>query len=156
MSVAIKDKIKKKEKYIPRIIPAYKIIDQVKGKGFIEDYVNDLLPVVEEDIKKVIDETNKQNFSITELPTTFDIPGMDNRRAQLYIYFHLIRALKKSKYFPKLKIEGDDSKTQRVYLYVKWLSDDDVELEKYMNAFVKAHSFKEESLKDKINKNKNK
>jgi hypothetical protein len=150
MSVAVKDKIKKKEKNIPRIIPAYKIIEQVQGKGFIEDYVNDLLPVIEDDIKKVIDEANKQNFSVTELPTTFDIPGMDNRRAQLYIYFHIIRALKKSNYFPKLKIEGDNSKTQRVFVYVKWFSNDDLELEKYMNSFVKAHSFKDKTLKEKI------
>jgi hypothetical protein len=150
----IREKIRKKEKHIPKIIPAYKIIDQVQGKGFIEDYVNDLLPVIEDDIKKVIDEAEKKNFSVTELPTTFDIPGMDNRRAQLHIYFHLIRALKKSHYFPKIKIDGTNPKTQRVFMYVKWLSSDDIELEQYMNEFIKAHSMREKTS-DKIKDNQN-
>lgn len=136
----IEKKIKKEQKYIPPIIPAYKIVDAVKGSGFIQDYVNEILPVIEDDIQVTINSPEKKNYSITEIPTMFNVPGMSNARAQKYVYFHLLRALKKSKYIPKIDIRGTDPKSQKVFIYVSWFSKEDIEMEKYMNKFIQAHS----------------
>lgn len=133
-------RLKREEKFIPQIIPAYKIVEQVQGSGFIQDYVNEILPVIADDIQAAIDSPEKKNHSITEIQTVFDVPGMDNKRAQMYVYFHLVRALKKSEYFPKIKFSGTRT-NPRVYIYVKWFSSEDIEMEKYMNDFIQAHSF---------------
>lgn len=136
----IKRRIERESKNIPHIIPAYQIVEQVSGSGYIEDYVNELLPVIEDDIKAVIELPEKRNYSVTEIPTTFDIPGMTNSRAQMYVYFHLLRALKKSDYFPRIHIDGTQNRKQKVYIYVKWFSDDDIKLEQYMNEYIQAHT----------------
>ena len=139
--MSIDQKLQKKDKYLPYIIPAYKIKEHVQGSDFLTDYINDILLVIQDDIMQAIDSPDKKNYSITEIQTIFDIPNMSNGRAQMYIYFHILRALKKAKYIPKIKIIGTNPRTQRVYIYVRWLNDDDIEMEKYMNSFIKAHSF---------------
>lgn len=141
MDDKLKKRLDRETKHIPHIIPAYKIIEQVSGSGYIEDYVNELLPVIEDDIKNTIELPEKKNYSITEIPTVFDIPGMNNSRAQMFVYFHLLRALKKSEYFPRIHIDGKRSKEQKVYIIVKWFSEEDIELEKYMNDYIQAHSW---------------
>jgi hypothetical protein len=136
----IKKRIEREAKNIPHIIPAYRIMEQVTGVGFIEDYINDILPVIADDIQSAIESPEKKNYSTTEIPTMFDVPGMTNQRAQLYIYFHLLLALKKAKYHPKINVKGANPRTQRVYIHVVWFSTEDIEMEKYMNKFVQAHS----------------
>ncbi len=139
MTSKIERRIERESKNIPHVIPAYKIIEQVSGCGFIQDYVNEIIPVIEDDIQFVIDSPEKKNYSITELPTTFDIPGMTNNRAQMHVYFHLLRALKKADYFPKIEFINRNSHNQKVFLYIKWFSREDIEMERYMNKFIQAH-----------------
>lgn len=136
----LKKRIARESRNIPHIIPAYKIIEQVSGASYIEDYVNEILPVIEDDIKLAIENPDKRNFSITEIQTVFDIPNMSNSRAQMYVYFHLLRALKKSEYFPRIRIENNNSTHQKVFIYVKWFSKEDIELEHYMNEYIQAHT----------------
>src|SRR5271170_4648817 len=121
----IERRLARETKNILNLIPAYKILEQVSGIGFIEDIVNEILPIISDDIQTVIDSTDKRNYSITEIQTTFDIPGMTNNRAQLYVYFHLLRALKKSQYFPKIEFCGS-SKNQKIFIIVRWFSEEDV------------------------------
>ena len=145
MSSRFKREVKKeieKERSVPNIIPAYHIVQQAKGDGFIEDYVNENLLVIQDDISQAVD--NKLNYASTEVPTVFDVPGMTNSRAQMYVYFHILKALKQAEYFPRIKIIGNKSENQRVMIYVKWLSKEDVEMEKYMNKFIQAHSLEAE------------
>lgn len=120
------------------------MIRQSNGDGFIEDYVNELLCVIEEDIKLAID--NKRNFSRTEVPTNFNVPSMPNWRAQKHIYFHTLRALKSAQYFPTILIQGAKSESQQVFIYVKWFSKEDEEMEMYMDKYIKMHSMDPEVL----------
>src|ERR1700678_1658326 len=142
----IEDRLKHNDKNIPYIIPAYKIIEQVSGLGYIEEYINDMLLIISDDIATVINSIDKKNYSVTQLQTMFDVPGMDNRRAQMYIYFHLLRALKRSKYIPTLKIIGA-SNTQKVFIYVRWFSDENIKVERYMNDFIQAHIINQDNSK---------
>lgn len=129
-------RLRREERHIPHIIPAYKVLEQVSGSGYIEEVVNEILSTIEEDIQAVVDSPDKRNYSSTELPTIFDIPGMTNQRAQMYIYYHVLRALKKSEYIPKIRFAGDKSHNQRVYVYVSWMTEDDVAMEHYMNDYI--------------------
>lgn len=121
------------------IIPAQKVVQKIIGSEYIEEYVKELLPVIQDEINRVIDIEEKKHIAVVELPTCFDIPNMSNAKAQMHVYFHVIKSLKKSGYFPKLEIIGNNSENQRVYLYIKWHSKDDIEMEKYMNSYIKAH-----------------
>jgi hypothetical protein len=125
--------------YRKGILPAYKLRKQSKGDGFIEDYVNDILGLIEDDIEQAIERKELQAKS--EIPTNFDIPHMANKKAQMYIYFHTMKALKTAEYIPRLELVGGDHK-QKAYMHTKWITKDDVEQEKYMNEFLKAHSVK--------------
>lgn len=145
----IEKKISKETRGIPHIIPAYKIKKKASGNGYLEDYVNEILPVIEDDIQKVIDSVEKKDYSMTEIQTTFDIPGMSNKRAQMYVYFHLLRALEKAKYFANIKILGDKPSNQKVFIYVKWFSKDDIEMEKYMNKFIQSKTIGAVNIEEK-------
>lgn len=134
----------------PPIIPAYHIVRQGSGVGFIEDHVSEILLVVEEDVKRAVDE--RQNVAITEIPTTFDIPGMSNQRAQMYIYFHVLRALKQAQYFPNIMMQGKKAEEQRVFLYTRWFSKEDEEMEKYMDKYIKMHHVDQEIAEQTIMK----
>src|SRR3972149_9395300 len=100
-----------------KIIPAYHMIRQSLGDGFIEDQVNEILAIIEDDIKQAID--RKQTVSCTEISTTFSIPSMPNWRAQRYVYFHVLRALKNAQYYPRIIIQGKKAEDQQVYIHVK-------------------------------------
>lgn len=136
----VERRLKREERHIPRIIPAYKILEQVSGSGYVEEVVNEILTTIEEDIQSIIDSPEKRNYSMTEVPTIFDVPGMTNQRAQMYVYYHVIRALKKSEFIPKVKFVGDKSHNQRVYFYVSWFSKDDVDMERYMNEYISSNT----------------
>jgi hypothetical protein len=125
--------------YRKGIIPAYKLRKQSKGDGFIEDYVNDNLGLIEDDIIQANE--RKELYSVTEIPTNYDIPYMDNARAQKHIYFHTMKALKAAEYKPRLQLEGNDHR-QKAYIHIKWITKDDVDQEKYMDEFLTAHSVK--------------
>lgn len=126
------------------ITPAHHIVRQGSGDGFIDDYVHEILTMVDEDVKKAVEE--KRDTATTEIPTTFDVPGMINQRAQMYIYFKVLRALKQAQYFPNIRFNGKKNEEQRAFLHVKWFSKEDEEMEKYMDKFIKMHSVDQDPI----------
>lgn len=133
--------------YRKGIIPAFKLRKQSKGDGFIEDYVNDNLGLIEDSIVQANE--RKQLYARTEIPTNYDIPFMENARAQMHIYYHTLKALKAAEYEPSLQLDGRDH-NQRAFIIVKWITKDDVNEELYMNEFLTAHSVKPKTIQQSI------
>lgn len=125
------------------ITPASQVMNKVKGEEFVRDYVREILSVIDDDIKQTIDGGLKNNYSITEVPTMFDVPGMSSARAQMYIYYLTMKKLKKKGYSMKIQFVKREN-IRKVYMHVCWFSPKDVEIEKYMNSYVKKHSLKDE------------
>jgi len=123
--------------YRKGIIPAFKLRGQAKGDGFIEDYVNSNLGLLEDDI--ILANERKELFATTEVPTNYDVPYMENFRAQRHIYYHTLQALKKAEYIGRLELVGRSHK-QKAYIHTRWVTKDDIEEEKYMDEFIAAHS----------------
>lgn len=124
-----------------RLIPAYQIIEQVSGRRYLEEYVNDILSVINDDIQDTINDPDQKTHSVTQLQTNFDVPCMDNKRAQMYIYFHILKALTKLDYKPKIKMSGK-GRDQKVFIYVRWLTKENLILEKHMNQYIQKHIIK--------------
>jgi hypothetical protein len=133
--------------YRKGIIPAFKLRKQSKGDGFIEDYVNDNLGLIEDSI--ISANERKQLYAVTEIPTNYDVPFMDNARAQKHIYFHTLKALKSAEYKPSLRLDGKDHR-QRAYVIVRWVTKDDIDEEKYMDEFLTAHSVQPKTIQQSI------
>jgi hypothetical protein len=123
--------------YRKGIIPAYTLRSQSKGDGFIVDYVNSNLGLIEDDIIQANE--RKELFATTELPTNYDIPNMENYRAQRFVYYHTLQALKKAEYIGKIEFVGHDH-NQKVFIHTRWVTKDDIDEEKYMDEFIMAHS----------------
>jgi len=125
--------------YRKGIIPAVKLRKQSKGDSFIEDYVNDILGLIEDDI--ILANERKELYSRTEVPTNYDVPFMSNARAQKYIYYHTLKALKSAEYIPRLQLDGK-THNQKAYIHIRWITKDDIDQERYMDEFLTAHSVK--------------
>jgi hypothetical protein len=125
--------------YRKGIIPAFKLRGQSKGDGFIEDYVNSNLGLIEDDIIQANE--RKDLFATTEIPTNYDVPFMENFRAQRCIYYHTLQALKKAEYIARIELIGRNQK-QKAYIHARWVTKDDIEEEKYMDEFIMAHAIK--------------
>jgi hypothetical protein len=135
-----------------RMIPAYHFKSRSAGDGVIEDYVNDILRVIEDDMKQAID--NDLTRSRTEVSIYYEVPGMDNARAKKHIFFHTLRALRKAGYIPTLEEIAGPKNSPRAYIYVTWMTKEDTDYEEYMDRFIKAHSTKKPTSQpeDKVTK----
>ena len=121
-------------------IPAAKIREITHGQGEIEQYVNELLTLIEEDIENAIE--NQQQFAMTELNTIFDVPYMSNKDAQRDIYYLMAQALIKAGYYPRIKYLGTKAENQRVFVYTRWNTAEDVTINKYKDTFLKQIAIK--------------
>src|SRR6185437_3878050 len=148
MNPRTQQRLKKGEKFVHRIIPAYQIMDQVQGGDYIQDYVNEILLVIEEDIQNAIDSPDKKRYSVTEIQTMFDVPDMANKDAQRSVYYYLIRALKKAEYFPTIEFDKSKRNNPRVFMHVGWFSKEDIEAEKYMDSYILKNSTIVKKVKD--------
>jgi len=119
------------------LIPAYHISKRSRGCGVVEDYVNEILSVINDDIEQALEQ--EKHFAVTEVQTDFQICEMRQDRAQKFVYYHVLRALRKAGYYPKIRFDGVRSQSQRVFIYVKWFSKQDCEYEEYMNKYIIAH-----------------
>jgi hypothetical protein len=121
-----------------RIIPAYHFKKEHIGDGEVNDYVNDLLGTIEDDMQQAVE--NELNSSKTELGTLFKVPGLSIDKARLYVYYHLIKALRNAGYTPRLerltKLNGE----LVMFIHVTWLSKKDTSREKYMTDYVNHYS----------------
>lgn len=122
---------------IPSLVPAYHIAKRSRGDGLIEDEVNEILSVINEDIQQAL-ELEKYSAT-TEIPTNFAIPEMSPARAQKFIYYHVLRALRKAGYVPKIRFVGTRAESQQVFIHTKWFTKEDEEFEDYMNKYIQAH-----------------
>jgi hypothetical protein len=120
-----------------RIIPAYHIKAQHLGDSAIEEYTNDILSTIGDDVREAID--REQTSCRTEIPTLYSVPGMNNSRAQRYVYFHVLRALKKAHYIPHIQIKNIRAEEQKVFIHTSWLTKEDRDMEHYMDKFIIAH-----------------
>lgn len=127
--------------YHKGIIPAFKLRKQSKGDGFIEDYVNSNLGLVEQDVINANE--RKELHAKTEIPTNYDVPFMEPARAQRHIYFHTIKALTKAEYKAVLELVGTDH-NQKAFIHTRWITKDDIIEEKYMDEYLTAHMVKKE------------
>lgn len=134
----IDNKIKNDAKRINKFMHVDNIIKEVSGSGYIREYVNEILPLLKEDIRNELDSNSGKNYSVSELPTIFDVPGMTNKRAQLYVYFHLIKSLELAGYSPKIRISNNGN-DQKVYIYISWFTKNDIITENQMNNYIKNH-----------------
>jgi len=116
-------------------IPACRVRERTSGMGFIEDYVNEIIPLVEEDIENAIE--NEKNYSYTEIDTLFDIPYMSNKDAQRDVYYLLAMVLIKAGYYPEYRMDGRKSETQKVYILVRWKNIKDAQNDTYKDDFLR-------------------
>lgn len=130
----VKERIKERSKVRIRI-PAHKVKERTRGAVEIAEYVNEAIALIEEDIENAIE--NQQSMAITEINTSFDIPCMSNRDAQRDIYFLIGQALIKAGYFPLIEYIGEKSEDQRVFVYTRWNTEKDVEVNDYKDQFLK-------------------
>jgi hypothetical protein len=123
-----------------RLIPAYHFKSRSAGDGIIQDHVNELLHLIEDDMKQAIE--NDNTCAKTEIPAFFDIPGMDKKRARTHVYFHILRALRQANYIPSIEISKTNTGTPIVHIGITWLSKEDNDLEDQMDRFIEAHRVK--------------
>ena len=120
------------------IVPASIIRRRAKGDGILEEYVYDILKVIEADVKTAMEKGKDE--SRTEIQTEFNIPPLPRVKAQRRVYYYLMKELTMCDYRPEIDIVGSKSGMQRVYIYVKWMTEDDEDEESYMDQFIKSHS----------------
>lgn len=128
------------------IKPASLVRRRAKGGGVVEEYVNDILKVIEDDVEKAL-EAGK-DVARTEIQTEFHIPPLTRVNAQRRVYYHLVKELTMSDYTPKIEIIGNKSGAQKVYIHTKWNTHDDDDERDYMDQFLKAHSIITENTED--------
>jgi hypothetical protein len=114
------------------IIPAYHFKKYTQSDSIIEEYVNDALRVINEDIQNAFD--NEKTSAITEISTMFDVPGLTHARAQRYVYFHILQALEQAHYIPRIEIQE-----KRVFMHITWITKEDRSAELYMDKFIMDH-----------------
>jgi hypothetical protein len=130
----------KHKKEFTRMIPAYHFKAKSSGDGIIQDYVNDILRIIEDDMKQAI-EDDKTNTK-TEVSCYFNVPGMENTRAQLHIYYHVIKALRRAGYIPRIEIIKDKNQNKKVFVLTTWLTKEDNEMENHMFNYILKHKVK--------------
>lgn len=121
------------------ILSADRLRSRVKGSGIVEETGYDILLVIETDIERAIE--RKDNKSITELQTNFDIPPMKHQDAQRAVYFFVVKELVRAGYNAKIEFRGSREGEQRVFLHVTWVTKtDEIEI-KAMDEYLKKHSY---------------
>jgi hypothetical protein len=132
---------------ITRIIPACRLKRLAAGAGEIEDYVNDILLVIEDDMRDAME--YKRSSSVTEIQSHFEVPNMSPKKSQMFVHYYLLTALRQAGYEPHLEVTSPDLATQRTYIHVRWVTREDIELELQMKNFIRAHTITPKLTKSK-------
>ena len=111
--------------------------DELCNKKFaniiISDHVRDILTDI--DVQLKIAHDDGKNTTIFSASADFCVEGMDNRDAQLIIYYSVIRDLEKRKFTVRLKLY--ESKTD---FAISWYSEYDATERAMMSAELAARS----------------
>jgi hypothetical protein len=89
--------------------------------------------MIEDDMKQAIE--NEKSSIRTEISVYYDVPGMSVTKAQKYIYYHLLCALRRGKYTPKLEL----TKQNTAFIHVTWVTKKDTDNEAHMDRVIAAH-----------------
>lgn len=120
-----------------QIANADDIVQSTQLNELIIEAVQNILTVLEDHIKTAIQNRRSQTGPV-EIQTHFDFPSMTNARAQRYVYYHLIKALKEAKYMPNMTFYGDRVSNQKVCVNVQWVSREDVKMEAEMDRYIQS------------------
>ena len=118
---------------IPKITNANVVMNRISTRKDIEDYVNDILNTIEDEIFKAAEIHQLTSIKI-ELPTVFTVAGISNKDAQLQIYYSLIESLEESGYETKIEFKN------RVYIHLSWKKKEDNKSKEFMDKFIKKHA----------------
>jgi preprotein translocase subunit SecF len=103
----------------------------------VEDLAMDICLVIESDIEKAIE--RREDCSITEVSTSFEIPPMKREDAQRAVYYKILKELKTAGYRPSIQFKGTGS-NQQVFIHVKWKTQLDETQQQAMDNFIKQHA----------------
>lgn len=120
-----------------QIAPADDIVQSTQLNDLVIEAVQNLLTMIEDHIRSAIQARRSQTGPI-ELQTHFDFPTMTHSRAQRYVYYHLVKALKDAKYIPNITFHGDKINNQKVFINIQWVSKEDVKMEAEMDRYIQA------------------
>ena len=116
-------------------LPAIKVREMANGNGEVENYVREILPLIEEDIENALE--NEETHAMTEINTIFDVPYMKNSNAQRDVYYLMCQVLIKAGYYPELIFQGKKAENQRVFVVTRWKSHKEDEANDYKTHFLK-------------------
>lgn len=113
------------------------IVQSTQLNELVIESVQNILSLLEDSIKTAIQARRSQTGPI-EIQTHFDFPTMTHSRAQRYVYYHLIKALKDAKYVPEMTFHGERIDNQKVFINIQWVSREDVKMEAEMDRYIHA------------------
>lgn len=117
---------------------ASEIRRKAKGAGYIEEYIRDILVSIKDDIVAAVEQ--RENQSVTELPTDFDIPTMDPSEAQRTIYYYVAKKLEELEYIPTYFRTGKTRETQKWWMRTRWFTENDEAARVYMDQYIKSRT----------------
>ena len=119
---------------------ASRIREKARGGGEIEEYAQEILDNVSEDIEDALE--NEEKYSKTEVGTIFDVPCMSLADAQRDVYYLACQALVKSGYHPLIKFGGNTADSQHVFIYTSWETKQDEHNSNYKDDFLRQITMK--------------
>jgi hypothetical protein len=132
------------------IILAKEVRSIMNGDGEIEEYVNEILGMLNDEIKDAIEKCH-DNVTLS-LRTLFDVPKMKNADVQLSVYYWISTTLEKAGYKVRFMFQGNKSETQKVFITIRWFKKQDTDMKKYMSDHIKSHTIVKKPLP--VNKKK--
>ena len=119
------------------IIRADILRKQMRGDEEAEEFVNDILENIEDNIHQAMD--RNETIAYTEIPVYFPIPFTKLEDAQRTVYFHTIRALEHAGYTPKLMLDNIHTNKPKATMIVTWVNKTDIAEKKHMDDYLRAH-----------------
>jgi len=139
--------------YMPKgIIRAEALRKQMRGDEDAEEYVNEILGNIEDEIHRARDRF--ENIAQVEVPVYFHIPYVDHVNAQRIVYFHTCKALEEAGYNPRIVLENANSPKPRSFFIVTWTSNRDIAEKKYMDDYLLSHTVKRTTVRETRKKHK--
>lgn len=126
---------------------ANRIREKARGGGEIEEYAQEALDIISEDIEDALE--NEDKYSKTEISTFFDVPYMTPKEAQRDVYYLIGQALLKSGYHPLIEFSGKTTDTQKVFVYISWETKQDEQHSSYKDDFLKQITMKPKTQEQK-------
>lgn len=112
------------------LIPASELRKRLYGGDVINIYVKEIFKSINLQLREAL-ECGLEETTIS-MPTTFDVNGLDNRRAQMHIYNAVREELTNQGYHFIFQYHE-----KKVSLNITWISPKDDEYERYINEMMR-------------------